>query len=394
MVILQLVKNSLGRRKTKAIVSLLGLAFSTTLLLVLVHVKNSISQTIERVTGQSDLIVGAPSQPSHLALYGLFRIGSTPPAIDISVYKALSEHPEIASAIPLSIMESHRGFPVTGTTNELFNRFDRNQPLTFTEGEGFSLPDSIVLGSAVAQQTGYQVGERMTLARGMEPSIEDEYTRPFTITGILAPTGSALDNSFLASINDLQKVRADFQPEQPAGNINLILLQLHNRLALLPMEQQIKQTAPSPVEVVIPDRELGFIQNYANQFADLMIAVVMLITVMALITVFFSVTSSLAERRYEIDTLRMLGARSYQVIAIGLLEPFLIIGTATITGFFLFKGIVFGLEGFMPGEWQVWMTEHPASLEEVKFLLLILFVGSLLAAIPAWKTYGQCTHPK
>ena len=394
MVILQLVKNSLGRRKNKALVSLLGLTLSITLLLLLVHVKNSISHTIERVTGQSDLIVGAPSQPAHLALYGLFRIGNASPAIDISVYEKLREHSEIKTAIPLSIMESHREFPVTGTTNDLFAYHDRNQPLAFAGGEGFIQPFSVVLGSAVARQTGYQIGEMITIARGSEPTIQDEYTKPFTITGILAPTASAIDNSFLVSMDDLKLARAHFQPDQQTDGINLVLLRLHNRQALLPMQQKIKHVITAPLEVVIPDQELGFIQRLANQFANIMIMVLMLTAVMALFTVFFSVSSSLAERRYEINTLRMLGARSYQVIAIGLLEPVVIIGIATITGFFTFKGVAIGMEAFLPEGWKAWVTENPASFEEVKYLILIVFAGSLLAAIPAWKTYGQCTRIK
>ena len=393
MVILQLAEKSLARRKGKALASMIGLAFSISLLLVLVHIKNSLHHTIERATSQSDLIVGAPSQPAHLALYGLFRIGNPPPAISYEVYQGLSEHSEVASAIPLSVMESHKGFPVTGTTNALFKHFDDYKPLEFSEGEGFNQPGSVVLGARVAAESGYKPGELMTIARGSEPALEDEYSRPLTISGILAPTGTVLDNTILANLSDLKQLRTLHQLDNTQiDNINLVMIRLHNRQALLPMEKQIKHLASQPVEVVVPNQELDFIQRISTQFTDLMIAIVMITAAMALISVFFSVSGSLAERRYEIDTLRMLGARYYQVIAVGMLEPLLIIITATMTGFVLFKGLVLGMDAFLPEDWRVWMADYPASFGEAKLLLMVILAGSLLAAIPAWKTYGQCTR--
>ncbi|WP_263079346.1 ABC transporter permease [Endozoicomonas sp. Mp262] len=395
MVILQLVKNSLARRKNKALVSMIGLAFSISLLLLLVYVKNSLHHTLNRAISQSDLIVGAPSQPVHLALFGLFRIGNTPPAISQGIYETLREHPEIASAIPLSIMESHRGFQVTGTTNDLFAHFDPLKPLAFAEGNGFTAPYSVVLGAEAALKTGYKTGEQMTIAQGNEPTIADEYSQPLTISGILAATGTVLDNAILVNLKDLEQMRSRHTSGAlQAESINLVLLRLHNRQALLPMEKQIKTLVSQPVEVVIPNQELRFIQRAGNQFTNLMIAIVVMTAAMAMVSVFFSVSGSLAERRYEIDTLRMLGARSYHVIVVGLLEPVLIILTATVVGFLAFKGVISGLEAFLPGEWRAWIAGHPATLGEVKLLLFILLAGSFLAAIPAWKTYGQCTRIK
>ena len=385
MVILQLVKKSLARRKIKALASMTGLTLSIALLLMLVHVKSSIFYNLDRVAGQLDLIVGAPSQSVHLAMYGLFRIGNAPPAIDFSVYEKLREHPEVASAIPLSIMESHKGFSVTGTTNTLFDSFDPVEPLTFASGAGFVQPGSIVLGYGVAQQTGYNVGEMITIARGSEPTLQDEYQELFTITGILSPTGTALDNSFIASLDDLASIRKRLKSDAGRANsINLILVRLFNRQALLPLQREIGQMMSGTLEIVIPDQELSFIQRIGGRFGSLMIGIVMLTTFMALITVFFSVNSSLSERRNEIDTLRMLGARLHQVVFVGLLEPVLVIFLATVVGFVLFCIAISGAESLLPEQWKVWFSECPVSFEEVKFLLLILLTGCLLAFAQSW----------
>ena len=395
MVILQLVHKSLERRKTKALVALMALSCSVSLVLLLVHIKNNLSHTINRVTNQADLIVSAPAQPAYLALYGLFRIGNPPPAINVSLFETIKAHSEVMSAIPLSMQESHRGITITGTTSEFFQYFDNNQPLTFAEGEGFSQPRSIVLGATVAERTGYGIGERMTLAAGFEPALSDEYPQSFTITGILTPVNTIIDNSALVPIKTLQSIRSENTSKKADDNaINLILLKLHNRQALLPMQNQIKEFSQQPVEVIIPNQELTFIRHTGNQLVNLMLGIVAITLLMALITVFFSVSGSLAERRYEIDTLRMLGARSHQVIVIGLLEPLLIIFTASLLGFGLFWAGVKGLEYSLPDIWKGWIAGHPVSIEEVGVLLLLILAGTVLATVPAWRTYGQCTRVK
>ena len=415
MVILQLVKNSLARRKAKALISMIGLALSIGFLLVLTHVKNSIHHTIERVTHQSHLIIGAPSQPAHLALYGLFQIGSPPPAITLQTYLTMNKHPEVASAIPLSMMESHKGVTVIGTNNDLFLEFDhqeflkqeplkqkplkqkplKQEPLKFSKGKPFGDNASVVLGAQFAQESGYNIGEKMTIAKGAEPTLEDEYSTPLTISGILAPTGTVLDSSILVDIDELMPLRSQHSSSAlQTKAINLVLIRLHNRQALLPLQQQIQHLVSEPVEVVIPSQELGFIQHINKQFATLMLLILIMTIIMALVGTFFSVSGNLAERRNEIDTLRMLGARSYQVAVIGLLEPLLIIVSGTISGFIVYQGIISGLTLFLPWNWQIWTSRHPASFEEIKLLFLILLIGSLLTAIPAWKTYGQCNSPK
>ncbi|MET4709563.1 hypothetical protein [Endozoicomonas lisbonensis] len=82
----------------------------------------------------------------------------------------------------------------------------------------------------------------------------------------------------------------------------------------------------------------------------------------------------------------MLGARSHQVIVVGLLEPVLIIFLATVVGFLLFQLAASGAESLLPEEWKLWMTERPVSFGEVKFLLFILLTGCLLAFVQAWKS--------
>ncbi len=388
MVILQMVAKSLLRRKQRVLIALLATSVSVFLVLLLTHLKVGVANSLSRVNGQADLIVGAPAQPVHLALYGIFRLGNPPPVISDDHVQRLRAHPEIKSVIPLSQQESHRGYPVTATTEQLFTNTSAGQ--IFAQGEGFSQPYSVVLGASFARDSGYLPGELMTIAAGAEPSLADEYPERFTITGVLAPTGSVLDNDIFVPLTTLQAIRSKYRPNDNHG-VNLLLIKLHSKQATLPIQSQIKNVYGQSLEVIIPAQELAYVHQLANRVMNTVLGILGMTVLMALLMVFFSVSGSLAERRNEVQTLRMLGARTHQIVVIGFLEPLVVILLASLGGFLLFVTVVALLAVFCPVEWQAWIGEQKISMVELFTWLSVLAFGSLLTFVPAWMAYGQCS---
>ena len=387
MVILQIITKSLLRRKKRVLIALLAMSFTVYFVLLLTHLKVGLANSLARVSEQAELIVGAPAQPVHLALYGLFRLGNPPPAISYDYVKQLQANPEVASAIPLSQQESHRGHAVTGTSEQLFDSINADQ--IFARGEGFSHPYSVVLGASFARDSGYLPGEKMTIAAGSEPTIDDEYSEPFTITGILAPTGSVLDDGIFVPITTLQDMRSTYHSD--AGHdVNLILVKLHSKQATLPIQNQIKTTLGRALEVIVPGQELAYVHQLVNRVMNVMLGILAITVLMALLMVFFSVIGSLAERRQEVQTLRMLGARTHQIVVIGFLEPLAVILLALVGGLMLLLMTVTTLEILFPIESLVWLGGKTVSANEMVALLVILVFGSLLTFVPAWMTYDQC----
>ena len=387
MVIVQIITKSLLRRKKRVLIALLAMSFTVYFVLLLTHLKVGLANSMARVSEQAELIVGAPAQPVHLALYGLFRLGNPPPAISYDYVKQLQANPEVASAIPLSQQESHRGHAVTGTSEQLFDSINTDQ--VFAQGEGFSHPHSVVLGASFARDSGYLPGEQMTIAAGSEPTVDDEYSEPFTITGILAPTGSMLDDGVFVPITTLQDMRSAYN--SGAGHdVNLILVKLHSKQATMPMQNQIKTTLGRAFEVIVPGQELAYVHQLVNRVMNVILGILAITVLMALLMVFFSVVGSLAERRQEVQTLRMLGARTHQIVVIGFLEPLAVILLALVAGFVLLLTTVTTLEILFPIESLVWLGGQTVSANEMVALLVILVVGSLLTFVPAWMMYDQC----
>ena len=104
--------------------------------------------------------------------------------------------------MPISLGDSHRGRPVLGTTPEYFTRFlygDR-QPLVLAGGRTFrgDLDDlySAVIGAEVAESLGYRSARRSRSATAAARCPGTEHAdKPFTIVGVLAPTGTPVDRN-------------------------------------------------------------------------------------------------------------------------------------------------------------------------------------------------------
>ena len=104
----------------------------------------------------------------NLLLYSVFRIGDATNSVAWSSYLALREWPEIAWTVPLSLGDSHRGFPVLCTDHGYFEHYRHagGQRLEFTAGGVFDDRFDAVLGAEVAHRLGYRLGDRLTLAHG------------------------------------------------------------------------------------------------------------------------------------------------------------------------------------------------------------------------------------
>ena len=65
--------------------------------------------------------------------------------------------------------------------------------LSLAEGGRFNAPDDVVLGAAVARELNYSLGDEIIIAHGLQSvSFAEHKDDPFTVVGILAPTGTQI----------------------------------------------------------------------------------------------------------------------------------------------------------------------------------------------------------
>lgn len=212
---LRLALQSLRNRRATAALVVLAIALSSALLVGVERLRVQAHDSFTNTLYGTDLIVGARTGPISLLLYSVFRIGDATSNIRWASYEAIAARPDVAWAVPLSLGDSHRGFRVLGTTRSYFEhyRFGANEALQLRAGRLFAADghgaSEAVLGAAVARRLGYDIGARIVLAHGMgEVSFAEHADHPFTVVGILAPTGTPVDQTVHVDVNGVEAMHS------------------------------------------------------------------------------------------------------------------------------------------------------------------------------------------
>ncbi|MFY9185836.1 MAG: ABC transporter permease [Limnohabitans sp.] len=343
-------RSAWNRRSTLAWV-VVSLALATALLWTLERLRHDIRHSFSQSVSGVDLIVGARSSPVQLMLFSVFHIGSVPQSMSMDSVQQLSQHSSVSWVVPLSLGDSHRGFPVLGTTPAYFQHFayGDKQPLALQQGAVFAgnldgLYEAVI-GAEVAHKMGYGLGQRITLGHGMhdhdhdhEVEEADEHAdKPFKVVGILAPTGTPVDRTVHVSLEALQALHLDWVagtpmpggqiPADQARKFNLepeevtaALVGLKSRAAVFNVQRFVNQYEAEALMGVMPGVALGELWSVLGVGENALLAVSALVALVSVVSLMAVVLAGLNERRRELAVLRAVGAGPRHVLGLLTLE--------------------------------------------------------------------------
>ncbi len=354
MTLLRLALGSLVNRRFAVILTVLTIALSIGLLVLVEQLRAEVRQGFYRSVAGTDLIVGARTAPVQLLLYSVFGIGDASNNIDYQTYTELKELPEVAWAIPMALGDGHQGFRVLGTSLAFFEHYqygDR-QSLELATGRPFDDLFEVVIGHQVARRLGYQLDDEITLAHGTtQVSLQAHDDHPFRIAGILAPTGTPVDQQLYISLAaheaihigwesgmyrpgtgmDAEQARNQTDVLQP-DTLTAILLGLKTRAAVFGLQRRVNEYRGEALTAIMPGitlQELWRITGLAEQILRVVAALVVLAGFLGMLTVLLT---TLNERRREMAILRANGARPLQIAGLLVFEAGLLAAAGILIG--------------------------------------------------------------
>jgi putative ABC transport system permease protein len=404
-ILLLTVKSAWARRLTLG-VTLCAIALASALLLAVERVRHDARQSFTQAVSGVDLVVGARSGSVQLMLHAVFHSGSATHNIRWESFESIATHPAVDWAVPLILGDSHRGFPVLGTTGAYFERFRYadQRPLVFADGQAFAAVFEAVLGSAVAAELGYRVGDRITLTHGMETQGPEHTDKLFAVVGVLASTGTPVDRTVHVSLEAITALHLDWSGGAPlpgltipaelvrkfdlqAREITAALIGLKNRTEVFRLQRHINGYRGEPLMAVMPGVALDELWQTLGMVEQTLLAMSALVVVVGLAGLLATMLASLNERRRELAILRALGASPGELFlmltAEGLLVTTLgvVLGCALLAAGTLFFapllqahfGIILQWRMFAPNEWVL--------------LGAILATGLLASLVPGWRAW-------
>ncbi len=173
---------------------MLALGVATIALTLLVT--RELEARLTRDAAGIDLVVGAKGSPLQIVLAGVYHADVPPGNIPLAAIETLRRNPLVAQVIPLALGDSFHGARIVGTEPELVAHYGG----TLEKGELWSLPLDAVLGSEVARTSRLRMGDRFVGSHGLAEGGGQHADARYSVTGVLAPTGTVLDRLVLTSL--------------------------------------------------------------------------------------------------------------------------------------------------------------------------------------------------
>lgn len=159
---------SLWNRRFVATLTVLSIALSVALVLGVERLRAEAKAGFANSASGIDLIVAGRGNPVQILLATVFGVGSTGTGLSWDSFEMVEALPWVQWAVPISMGDNHRGYPVIGTRADYFERFRHSggKSLELAMGGVFAEGQQAVIGSELAYRFHYGPGTEIVLAHG------------------------------------------------------------------------------------------------------------------------------------------------------------------------------------------------------------------------------------
>ncbi|MEY3461122.1 MAG: hypothetical protein RLZZ03_775 [Pseudomonadota bacterium] len=363
----------------------LGLASITLVLLV----NHQIQQAFARDLAGIDVVVGAKGSPLQLILSGVFQIDTPTGNVPLADVQALQANPQVAKLIPISMGDSFKGYRIIGTTPDYVSHYAG----VMASGALWQAPMQAVLGAKVARDTGLRVGDSFAGSHGLGGGGHAHGQTPYTVTGVLAPSGSVMDRLILTPTESVWRVHekdtaldaADQKILEEEREVTLALIQYRSPLAAVTFPRFINTT--TDMQAAAPAVEISRLLGLIGIGADVLRAFAGVLLLTAGVSVFIALWSAVRERRADLALLRMLGAAPRQLAALLWCEAVWLALLATLLGLAMGQGVAALVAVALDLDKSLSLSalSWPPALLVVP--TLALGVAAASALLPTWEAY-------
>jgi putative ABC transport system permease protein len=399
-------KSAWNRRGTLLLI-VFSIALSTTLLLGIERIRTQMRESFVQAVSGTDLVIGARGGNIQLVLYAIFHLGGATNTMSFQSAREIAQKPEVAWAVPLSLGDSHNGFPVVATTEDFFRhyRFRGDGRPTFAQGGAFASTFDVVLGAEAAKKLGYALGRKLLLSHGGGGTRAAEHTdMPFAVCGILAATGTPVDRSLYISLAGMEAVHLNWRsgapipglritPEQAVKfdlepkSITALLVGLKKRGRVFALQQEIQEWKAEPLTGVMPGVALDQLWSMVDMGERALLFVSVLVTVTGLAGLAAAILAGLGERRRELAVLRAAGARPADILILPACEALLLLIAGTACGIAALAGLIATLGPMLGERYGFFIRLSPPEAREWLVLGGIFLAGFAAGLIPAYRAY-------
>ena len=403
--LLKLTFNSLYARLLTVGMTVFAISLSLMLYMSVEKLRTSAYTSFTDTISQTDLIVGARTSSVQLLLYSVFRIGNATNNITWESYEDVINKKEVAWSVPISLGDSHKGFRVMGTNSEFFKRykFRGGQSIELEQGKNLDDLYDVIIGAGVAEKLNYSVGTPLIVSHGLQ-SFSDHDDQPFKVSGILAKTGTPVDNTVIVSLEAIEAIHVDWstgakipgqitpveeirQMDLSPKNITAALIGVNSKLQIFQLQRWINEYPEESLSSILPGVALQELWRIVGVVENLLLGISVTVIFTTLIGMTAIIFSSLNERRREMAIWRAMGASPKVVIGLLMLEALIISVMSIIVSTVMLFLTLYVLQPWIDNTYGILVNIEMLAVKDIYIFMLFIIAASLVSLIPAIRAY-------
>lgn len=425
MNIFALVYKNILQRRLSIFLTMFSVALGVALISATIAIKSEVERNFRQSSVGYEMIVGAKGSPMQLVLSTVYMLGNPVGNIRYEVYENLKKDRRVALALPYAFGDNYAGHRIVGTTGEVFTKFRYAPEKSYEIRDGRTFNDSsmfeAVIGSEVAKRTRLKVGDKFMASHGLAESpaeAENQHeATPFTVIGIMKPTGATADKIIYTTLKSVWEIHEHHEgennPEEdheehnsrsvrdeevagsPVSDITAVIVKVRSPLFALQFYKQINDGTTA--QAAIPVNEIKSLFDIVGNIDWAFLLITGLVIIVALIGMLVAIYNSLNERRREIAIMRSLGAHRRKIFGMITFEASVISFFGTLAGILLSKLLLLLVKGYISETTGVEIAVKLLNFVVVKddlsvpieviLITVVPLIGALAGLVPAISAY-------
>jgi putative ABC transport system permease protein len=298
---------------------------------------DALPDAAERSWGNVDVVVGPKGSALDLVLCCVLHISDPRGLVSEKAAMSVATLPLVRAAAPIALGDNVDGWRIMGTTPKILSVYRAD----VARGRMWTRPLEAVLGAQVARQLNFPIGHKFVGAHGLAIGGELHSQFPYTVVGVLAPTGSVLDRLVLCDIETVRyihRMHAEDDMESGAAQtfVNLpdaataVVASYRSPVAALLVPRLVEQNPT--LTAASPSFEIARLMSYLRPLTVAATAVGALLVAIAAAGAAASLMATMNARTRDLALLRTLGAGPLKVSLVAFAEAAMIALGALVLG--------------------------------------------------------------
>jgi putative ABC transport system permease protein len=411
------------------ILSLMLLLLSVSLVTFALQMSQQVDQQLNKNIAPFDMVVGAKGSPLQLVLASVLHIDNPTGNIKMKEASLVERNPLVQTAIPISYGDNYKGYRILGTEVEYLDFYNAE----LKEGKLFEKSFEAVAGSGVARKLGLKVGDTFLSSHGLAEDGHAHDEHPYTVVGILNPTGTVVDQLLIANLESIWDAHGhadhedhdDHEHEEEHDHdheghdhddheghdhgdehdhddheghdhgkheidenteITSLLVKFKSPLGMVQIPRSINEN--TNMQAALPGFEINRLMNLLGSGVQTINWIALVILLVSGLSIFISLLKTIRERKQELALLRTYGLNTGQLLTLALLEGSFLAVIGFVLGWLLGRLGIVGVSGYMESSYGYGLQVSGPDMTELILLVLIFavaIVASLLASLSIFK---------